>query len=713
MKKIITLSILLLVMVFSQAIYKGGEVRLSPRLLNYQGYLTDTLGNPITNPSVSMVFSIYDAASVGNQKWSETQSTISVSKGIFSVLLGSITPIPDSVFATSTNRWLALTVAGQVLSPRTRIVSSAYAITSTYADTAVYARNSVPDNDWTYRITNAADTTLQTGGQWGLARAGDVLLGNADSTHVNFGVACTTGAAGQNYKFCTVGGGFLNLAGNEYASAAGGTSNRASGYAGTVGGGIGNIVSGYIAAAGGGFGNTASGNYATVGGGLSNTASGVLAIMTGGYNNMASGGSSVVVGGEFDTASAYIATICGGRFNKANNFGAFVGGGESNIASGTDASVGGGANNTAGNFGASVGGGRDNSASFDYATVAGGRADTAKALWSGVGSGYSNLAGDNEADTASAVAGGRDNSALARFSYVGGGISNTANGDYATIGGGMNNTASDLSTTVGGGMNNTASDYRATVSGGWDNTASMDYTTVSGGWNNNATAFAATVAGGIYDSSAADHSFTANSYSKVPAGFIYSTALNGMTALSAGQTRVSMISKSSGTFSIDHPLDPEHKILNHYFVESPEMVLIYRGIATIGDDGRSEVQLPDYFDALNENPQIQLTGVGTYEVFIAANVKNNSFVIGGKPGTEVHWTVTGARKDPSAEITEILMPVEQVKEGGLVGRSLDDEFLVTTMAQLERLGKSAGFKFRHASEQKRYEEMRTLLEKNK
>jgi len=30
--------------------------RLAPRLLNYQGYLTDTLSNPITNPSVPMTF---------------------------------------------------------------------------------------------------------------------------------------------------------------------------------------------------------------------------------------------------------------------------------------------------------------------------------------------------------------------------------------------------------------------------------------------------------------------------------------------------------------------------------------------------------------------------------------------------------------------------------------------------------------------------------
>ncbi len=73
---------------------------------------------------------------------------------------------------------------------------------------------------------------------------------------------------------------------------------------------------------------------------------------------------------------------------------------------------------------------------------------------------------------------------------------------------------------------------------------------------------------------------------------------------------------------------------------------------------------------------------------------------------KVYWTVTADRKDPSAEIIRIIMPVEQLKTGGLANRSLNDEFLVTTMAQLERMGKASGFKFRHASEQKRYEEMK-------
>jgi hypothetical protein len=99
-------------------------------------------------------------------------------------------------------------------------------------------------------------------------------------------------------------------------------------------------------------------------------------------------------------------------------------------------------------------------------------------------------------------------------------------------------------------------------------------------------------------------------------------------------------------------------------------------------------------------------------VYVVEDFKGDLFTIGGKPGTKVYWTVTADRKDPSAEIIRTITPVEQPKVGGLANRSLDDEFLVTTMAQLERMGQSAGFKFRHALEQKRYEEMKQHLEKD-
>jgi hypothetical protein len=294
---------------------------------------------------------------------------------------------------------------------------------------------------------------------------------------------------------------------------------------------------------------------------------------------------------------------------------------------------------------------------------------------------------------------------------VGGGNENTASGGASTVGGGFQNTASGEDATVGGGYDNTVSGYRATVGGGAYNHADTTYGTVGGGYFNRARGYAATVGGGNLCDANGDYSFAVGDNSNVGSSYSNSAAFNGQNATASGQTRVGALSKASGTFTIDHPNEPTNKILNHYFIESPEMVLIYRGEAVIGPDGRAEVHLPDYFDALNRKPMIQLTGVGTPDVvYVAEKVTGNRFVIGGTPGTEVYWTVTGDRKDPSAEITRILMPVEQPKEGDLAGHSLDDDFLASTMRQLERMGQAGRFNFRTAEGREKYEQSRRALD---
>jgi hypothetical protein len=233
------------------------------------------------------------------------------------------------------------------------------------------------------------------------------------------------------------------------------------------------------------------------------------------------------------------------------------------------------------------------------------------------------------------------------------------------------------------------------------------YCTVGGGGSNTASGYAATVGGGYADTAAGNTIFAVGSHSVVPSGYSNSAAFNGQTATASNQLRCGALSKASGSFTIDHPLDPYNKILNHYFIEGPEMLNIYRGSVVFDANGRAEVKLPDYFSALNRNPHIQLTGVGTKEVvYVAEDVTGNRFVIGGLAGAKVYWLVTGERQDVSAEATRRMMPVEQPKTGPLAGRMLDDEFLSGCMEQLEREGKAQGINFRTAEGRRRYEEMK-------
>ncbi len=134
------------------------------------------------------------------------------------------------------------------------------------------------------------------------------------------------------------------------------------------------------------------------------------------------------------------------------------------------------------------------------------------------------------------------------------------------------------------------------------------------------------------------------------------------------------LSKSSGSFKIDHPLDPANKYLYHSFVESPDMMNIYNGLVTLDAHGAATVQLPDYFEALNGEFRYQLTSVGSSQpgLYVAEEVSGNSFEIaGGNPGGRVSWQVTGIRHDAYANAHRI--PTEVEKPAGERGKYLNPE----------------------------------------
>jgi hypothetical protein len=116
------------------------------------------------------------------------------------------------------------------------------------------------------------------------------------------------------------------------------------------------------------------------------------------------------------------------------------------------------------------------------------------------------------------------------------------------------------------------------------------------------------------------------------------------------------LTKGGGSFKIDHPLDPANKYLYHSFVESPDMMNIYNGVIVLDKRGKAVVQLPDYFEALNQDFRYQLTAIGAPgpNLYVAGEIKGNKFVIaGGKPGAKVSWQVTGIRHDAYAEAHRI------------------------------------------------------------
>ena len=136
-----------------------------------------------------------------------------------------------------------------------------------------------------------------------------------------------------------------------------------------------------------------------------------------------------------------------------------------------------------------------------------------------------------------------------------------------------------------------------------------------------------------------------------------------------GGTRISSdlevdgtIDKQGSNFKIDHPLDPANKYLSHSVIESPDMMNVYNGNISLDEEGKGWVELPDYFEALNEEFRYQLTPMGAPGpgLYIKEEINGNRFQIaGGTPELKVSWQVTGIRKDAYAQQNRT--QVEQLK----------------------------------------------------
>jgi trimeric autotransporter adhesin len=88
---------------------------------------------------------------------------------------------------------------------------------------------------------------------------------------------------------------------------------------------------------------------------------------------------------------------------------------------------------------------------------------------------------------------------------------------------------------------------------------------------------------------------------------------------------------------------------------------IYNGNITLDAKGEATVELPEYFESLNQDFRYQLTCIGNYApVYIAQKISGNRFVIaGGLPFMEISWLVTGVRKDAFASSTRKQVETEK------------------------------------------------------
>ncbi len=153
-----------------------------PPMVNYQGKLTKADGTLLADGTYSMTFAIYNVPTAGLPLWWETNTSVQVKKGLFSVLLGSVRAFAADTF-TDEARWFGVKVGEDLeMSPRQQIAAVPFAFKAAVADKAILADNA----------TNAVNATLAGNG----VPTGGVIMWSGAATAIPTGWALCNGQNG-------------------------------------------------------------------------------------------------------------------------------------------------------------------------------------------------------------------------------------------------------------------------------------------------------------------------------------------------------------------------------------------------------------------------------------------------------------------------------------------------------------------------------------
>ena len=117
------LFLIFLVIIQAGVLPVGAEI---PGTISYQGKLTDAEGLLIDGQR-DITFTLFTESSGGGSVWTEPHSDVSVTNGLFNVMLGSTNDLTD-VFREKDQLFLEISVEGEPLDPRQKMASTGYAL---------------------------------------------------------------------------------------------------------------------------------------------------------------------------------------------------------------------------------------------------------------------------------------------------------------------------------------------------------------------------------------------------------------------------------------------------------------------------------------------------------------------------------------------------------------------------------------------------------
>lgn len=133
----------------------------------YQGRLADAAGTPLTS-TYPIIFRLYSSASGGVPLWEEQwtgPNSVQVSDGLFNVMLGSLTPIPQNTITGNGSLWLGITIGtDDEMMPRVQLGTVPYAVQAlTVPDSSVTSAKIADGAVSTADLANGAVTQAKLG----------------------------------------------------------------------------------------------------------------------------------------------------------------------------------------------------------------------------------------------------------------------------------------------------------------------------------------------------------------------------------------------------------------------------------------------------------------------------------------------------------------------------------------------------------------------
>ena len=607
-----------------------------PHTLSYQGILADSSGAPKPDGAYNFTFRLYNVSSGGSALWSETQSA-QVKHGLFSAILGSVNPIPDSV-RFDQQYWLGVQVASDPeLSPRMQLTSVGSSMNSLRADVA----QSVPDGS----ITS------------GKIADGQVVK-SINNLHDNLTMRGANGASvttnGDTITVTASGGGGGGIGTIQNTDNALSITNPG-GPTTTI-----NLHSPFNINSNVGIGTTTPNHRLRIAGGPAWTSNGWLGEL------------------EFENAAAmgWHANAAGNRFGIGQSVGGLyffnttsdpgtAGSPANYLMTITDnANVGIGTITPSSKLEIAAQDGLAITGYNPFLTLRDTNAGNARGVIQGVNGGLnlfanSYLVGSNPAafvrldDNGHVGIGLVPTPTSGKLDVNGGGgtgasigIHGSSNDNYGVYG--TSNTSFGVF-----GESGSSPGVRARTYDPSSYALFADYSTSS-------TNFCGLSSG--------NYAIYANGPShfngSLTAGF-FAIGQSGVYNYVNGSLHVSNDFEASGSknFRIDHPLDPANKSLTHACIESNERLLMYSGTVITDGNGDATIELPSYFEALNINYRYQLTVVGDEfaQARVSRKINNNQFSIKtDKPNIEICWEVTGDRNDAYSKAHPLV--VEEAKK---------------------------------------------------